>query len=141
MTTLARPPPDAELLARMRIETNAQILWLGDDWILHSRAIPGAEMQLADAQEMIHKLIAASGGIRRPGCIDLTGLKSISRDARNYYAGPEPAVVECAVALVVRSPMARAIGNFFLGLNATTVPARLFTSEPPALEWLRQYVP
>ncbi len=126
---------------QIRIETNTQLFWLGDDGILRSSMKPGAVLQLADAQEMIRKLIAASDGIRRPACVDLAGLKSISRDARNYFAGPDTAVVESAVALVVRSPMAKAMGNFFLGLNASVVPTRLFTSEPAALEWLRQYLP
>ncbi|MDB5221287.1 MAG: hypothetical protein JWO86_9214 [Myxococcaceae bacterium] len=125
----------------LRIETNAQILWLGDDGILRADYKPRAELELADAQEIIRRLTAVSGGIRRPILVDLTGLKSISRDARNHFAGPETAAVQCAVALLVRSPMAKAIGNFFLGLNMSLVPTRLVTSKLPALEWLRQYVP
>ncbi len=141
MTADGERSPEGELHTVMRIETSTQIIWLCDDGILRSTSVPKAEMQLADAVEMIRAVAAAIGGIRRPICVDLTGLKSITREARNYFAGPETAAVECAAALVVRSPMARAMGNFFLGLNAPIIPTRLFTSDGPAIEWLRQYVP
>jgi len=35
------------------------------------------------------------------------------------------------------SPLSRAVGNIFLGVNRPLVPCRLFTSEPQALAWLR----
>jgi hypothetical protein len=36
--------------------------------------------------------------------------------------------------------VARAIGNFFMGLNKPLIPTRLFTSEAEALGWLREFV-
>jgi hypothetical protein len=45
------------------------------------------------------------------------------------------------VALLVGSPMSRAIGNFFIGLNKPLIPTRLFVSEPEALAWLRGFLP
>jgi hypothetical protein len=44
-----------------------------------------------------------------------------------------------ATALIISSPLSRAIGNFFLGLNRTSMPTRLFTSEADALAWLSEY--
>jgi hypothetical protein len=64
----------------------------------------------------------------------------MSRDCRKYFAGPETARVEASVALLVMSPLTRAIGNFFMGLNKTLVPTRLFTSEDDALIWLREFL-
>ena len=40
----------------------------------------------------------------------------------------------------LRSPLTRAIGNFFLGLNKPLMPTRLFTSEEEALAWLKTFV-
>jgi hypothetical protein len=125
----------------MRFETKAQVVWLDESGILRAQSKPQAELDLGDAQEIIRLIGAASSGIRRPMLADLTGLKSMSREARTYFAGPETAKVESAAALLVSSPMARAIGNFFMGLNKGLIPARLFTSESLALEWLRQYLP
>ena len=42
---------------------------------------------------------------------------------------------------LIRSPLARAIGNFFRGLNKPLFPTRLFTSEPEAMAWLRSFLP
>jgi hypothetical protein len=70
----------------------------------------------------------------------MQGIKSITREARAYYAGPDTAKVSTACALVVKSPMAKAVGNFFMGLNQSMVPTRLFNSEAQALEWLQQYI-
>jgi hypothetical protein len=120
------------------IETKAQIISLGADGILRAVCKHNAELHLTDAEDAIRQLAAFSNGIRYPVLVDLTGLKSISREARAYFSGPETAKVESAAALVVRSPMAKAIGNFFMGLNKGTIPACLFTSESTALEWLRR---
>jgi hypothetical protein len=69
----------------------------------------------------------------------MSRVKSIAREARDYDAR-EAARVAPAVALIVGSPLSRMIGNFFLGLNRTAVPIRLFTSEPAARSWLRRYL-
>jgi hypothetical protein len=81
------------------------------------------------------------GRVRRPTLVDVTALRSISRDARRFFAGPEPVEVVSASAMVVASPLAKAIGNFFIGLNKTSSPTRLFASEGDALEWLRGFLP
>jgi hypothetical protein len=49
--------------------------------------------------------------------------------------------VVARAALVIRSPMAKAIGNFFMGLDKTLIPTRLFTSEEEATQWARQFLP
>ncbi len=32
------------------------------------------------------------------------------------------------------------IGNFFIGFNKSPMPTKLFTSEPEALEWLKEFL-
>ena len=80
-------------------------------------------------------------GRRRPVLVDMTDVRSMNRDARMYYAGPETAAVECAAALLVGSPLTSVIGNFFLGLNKPLIPTRLFTREEEALTWLGSFLP
>jgi hypothetical protein len=123
-----------------RFETKAQIVWLGDGGIIRATSKPRTDLTLEDAQEFIREIGLRSPGKRHPILVNLVGLKSMSRDARTYFAGAETAKVELAAALLVDSPMARAIGNFFMGLNKSLVPSKLFTSEALALEWLAQYV-
>ena len=123
------------------VETRVQLIRLGADGILRAKSKPNAEITLDDAKEAISEIAMICGGIARPILVNLAGTKSLSRDARNYFAGPETAKTESAAALLVTSPITRAIGNFFIGLNKSTVPSRLFTSEQEALDWLQQFLP
>ena len=69
--------------------------------------------------------------------MDITEIDGMTREARQYFAGPETAKVESAAALLIKSPLTRAIGNFFLGFNKPLFPTRLFTSTEEALLWLK----
>jgi hypothetical protein len=123
------------------VDSPSQLIWLDAEGILHADGKPQSVITLEEAETVVRHIRAAANGIRRPILVDLTGLKSISREARAYFAGPETAEVESAAALIVTSPMSKAIGNFFMGLNKGLMPTRLFTSPVLALEWLRQYLP
>ncbi|HEY6177021.1 MAG TPA: hypothetical protein VIX73_21340 [Kofleriaceae bacterium] len=114
---------------------------MGDDGIVRMTMQPGVyDLELTDAREVIQAVNSLSGGVRRPVLVDLREVRSMSRDCRKYFAGPETAAAEAAAALLVVSPIARAIGNFFMGLNKPLLPTRLFTSEADALTWLRGFV-
>jgi hypothetical protein len=122
-------------------DVRSQSISLGDDGILRTKMRPGVfELELTDAQEVIQAVGVLCGGVRRPALVDLRELRAMSRECRKYFAGPQTAEVESAVALLVVSPLTRAIGNFFMGINKTVVPTRLFTSESEALVWLRGFV-
>jgi hypothetical protein len=121
-------------------ELRNQHLWFDDDGLCRIRVNPGADLALSDAQEAVALMTSLANGARYPTFVDVGQMRSISRDCRRYYAGPETAAVESAVALLVRSPLARAMGNFFMGVNRTLYPTRLFTSEDEALAWLRGFL-
>jgi hypothetical protein len=122
-------------------DVRSQSIWLGDDGIVRTKMKPDVfDLELEDAQEVIQAVASVVGDAARPVLVDLRELRSMSRDCRKYFAGPETAKVEAAAALLVVSPVARAIGNFFMGLNKPLIPTRLFTSEADALVWLKRFV-
>lgn len=124
-----------------RCDVRAQIISLDDDGIIRTRMQPGVfDLELADAQDVIRAVTTVSGGVRRPVLVDLRELRSMTRECRKYFAGPETAAAEAAAALLVVSPVGRAVGNFFMGLNKPLVPTRLFTSEPEAMVWLSGFM-
>lgn len=121
-------------------ELRNQQLWIDDDGLCRIKVNPGASLELGDAQEAVALMTSLANGARYPTFVDVGQMRSISRDCRRYYAGPETAAVESACALLVRSPLGRAMGNFFMGVNKTLYPTRLFTSEEEALAWLRGFL-
>jgi hypothetical protein len=129
-----------EAAVTFRYETRAHVVWMDEEGIVRTLTKPQAEVTLEDAELFVRRASDWYQGRRHPVLIDLQGIRSISREARAYYAGPETARVSSACALLVKSPMARVVGNFFMGLNQSIVPTRLFTSEAAAVEWLRQYL-
>ena len=73
-----------------------------------------------------------------PTLVIFDRVKGSSKGARDFFAkNPENQAVSSRVALVVNSPIARVVANFFIGLNKTDFPTRLFNDRGAALDWLR----
>jgi hypothetical protein len=66
----------------------------------------------------------------------MRGVRSQSRAARDYFAGPEAEKATLAVALLIGSPVSRVLANFFLRLRPQRIPTALFTDEAAAIAWL-----
>lgn len=125
----------------VQVEVRTQTIWLDSDGIVRAKLKPQVEVDLADAREAVHAISQLCEGKRCPVLIDMTEIQAMDRNARVYFAGPETARVESAAAILVRSPLTRAIGNFFMGLNKPLFPTRLFTTEEEALSWLKSLAP
>src|SRR6185503_17226828 len=100
-----------------KMELRTGQVWLDGEGIVHAVVHAHAELGLEDAREWVRLTGLAGAGQRRPVLVDFGRMKTMSREARLHFAGPECSSVELAAALVVASPIAKAIGNFFLGLN------------------------
>ena len=94
------------------------------------------ETSLEDARRSVADALAVTGGQKARMLIDLRGVKFQSKQARDYFAGPEGGQVTAAVALWVSSPVSRLIGNFLIRRQTQAVPTRLFTDEAAAITWL-----
>jgi len=76
-------------------------------------------------------------GRKRPLLITVTGVLDINDGARAVSAAAETV---SALALLGESPVDRVIGHFLLRVTPKTIPARFFTSEAAAREWLAGYL-
>ncbi|MFZ2103567.1 MAG: hypothetical protein WAU86_23690 [Oricola sp.] len=115
-------------------------VWVGEDGICRIIHSPGAEVTLEDAQETMAVYKAMSGGKRLPLFIDTKTMRSLSRDARHFYASEEAAECASAAAIIIGSPVSTVLGNFYLGLSNPRLPTCLFSSEDEAMEWLKGFV-
>jgi hypothetical protein len=107
--------------------------------ILVCRFAKGLQMDLEVAKACVKLRIDFSGERNYPLLVDMRELTSSTRDAREYMASEGSRLVT-AGALVVSSPLTRAIGNIFLMLNRPPVPTRLFNSEASAEAWLKEFI-
>ena len=103
---------------------------------VHATMKDGCEMELADAVENVAAMFQVSGYRRTRLLVDMRGVRSQSRDARRYFAGPEAERVASAVALLIGSPVSRVLANFFLRIMPLRVPTALFTDQTAAVSWL-----
>jgi hypothetical protein len=122
------------------LEMRTLTIWLEGDGIVRLKLKPNVQITLQDVQASVRAVSELCGGKRSPALVDMRGLMSMDREARVFLAGEETAKVESAAALIIESPLTRAIGNFFMGLNKPLIPTRLFTSEAEALAWLKGFL-
>lgn len=118
--------------------TRTGILRVRDDGILHASVLPGSVVTLDDARASFASIPPRPDGGKQLLLVDFRHMKGMTREARAFYASDEPARTLAATAILVASPLSRVLGTFFLGLNRTSMPTRLFTSEQEAISWLKE---
>ncbi len=122
------------------IETKIAKVWLGEDGIIRVVTLPDVEVTLENITEINRNIKKLIMGKKVPVFTDIRGVKSITREARLFASGEDSAQVSSAAALLIGSPVSKVIGNFFLGINKPPYPAKLFSSEKKALQWLKGFV-
>jgi hypothetical protein len=127
--------------ARGVIETRTERLWMHPQGYVIAEVRPGLVADLDDAIANVAAVGRLADGLPRPLLLDMRPhATSATRECREYYAGAEAQEVNLAVAMLVRSNISRVIGNFFLGLNRTRFPFRMFSELDEAVAWLRSFI-
>lgn len=114
--------------------------WMDKDGIARTKVKPHIDITLNHALENTEAVSALNIDKKFPILIDARGIKSMSREAREHFSGNGREVSTIAFGIIIKSPLSRVIGNFFLGVNKPSVPTRLFDNEQDAVDWLKQYV-
>ena len=129
-------------MKELKVETSTQKLY----WDSENEIVWGelhADLTTEDlARENIDAQESIRDGMNREKTrvvIDMTEVTEISKEARDYFANERTASIQRATALLVRSPVSRVIGNFFMGLNRPISPTRLFTDPQKAIQWLHTF--
>ncbi|MES2394622.1 MAG: STAS/SEC14 domain-containing protein [Bacteroidota bacterium] len=123
------------------IELRAFTSWLGNDGICYTVVKPNVIVDLQDAIENSFSVKEISGDTIYPILVNLKEIKSISKEARDHFSMKNRTPGVTAIAMLVRSPVSRIIGNFFIGMYRSAVPTKLFTDESEAVSWLKQFAP
>lgn len=119
------------------LETKYVKLWI-EDGILFCRFTENLNVDLDIVKSSVESRINFSKGISYPLLIDMKGVRSFTKEAREY-AGKEGIKLVKAGALVVDSALTKMLVNLFLLINKPNVPTKLFTDENEAKEWLQHF--
>lgn len=122
------------------IRTRTASIRLRSDGIVYNELFPNAEVTLDDAIANVKVGATLCGTKKLPVLVKFGSVKSLSRDARQYFGGAETAKCTSAIALLISSSIGKVIGNFMIGFNKTLYPTRLFTSEDEAIAWLKGFL-
>jgi hypothetical protein len=113
-------------------------MWLRTDGIVQLVWRTAVVMNLDDAIAATSAMTTLTGGRRSPLLVDIHDAGSMDRPARSEFAHRGDLVM--AVALVVATPLSRAMGNFFIAISKPVAPTRLFDDESTAIVWLKEFV-
>ncbi len=91
------------------------------------------------AQKIVLQRKAFTRGQKMAAIIFGQGVKSIDKAAREFLASSKGTEGVSATAIIVNSPFSKLLGNFFLMVNKTTIPVKLFSKISSAEKWLQQF--
>lgn len=114
-------------------------VWLGEDGIGRLIYHQDVEITIMEAKMIGEAIINVGNGSIRPSYADARGLKSMTREARGYFASGELTKWTSAVA-TRDSLISKVIVQFYMKLNKPPYPIKYFTSEVKAIEWLKEFV-
>jgi hypothetical protein len=132
----------------MEIPKNVQVhemassyCWISNEGILFSSPKPGKPPELN--KEEIDVEMKRFTEIIGPGKICMVSeanpqSRPPTKAERDMAAELINPIVE-AMAIITTSPVSRMIANLFFGLKPPPYPAKMFSNEHDAVEWIRQY--
>ena len=100
----------------------------------------GIHISLETARSIVATRKLFTGNLPMPSLIKSQGVISMDKAAREYLASPEATEGLTASAILVHSAFSSFLGNFFLSVNKTSMPVKLFTDEAKAERWLRRFI-
>jgi hypothetical protein len=89
--------------------------------------------ELVDGEDLLYGFDKLGIAGATPVIADICKLRSVTISLRRLMASERAAQKISSLALIVRSPVSRAIGNFFIRFNRPPFPARLCDDEASAV--------
>jgi hypothetical protein len=71
--------------------------------------------------------------------VDMTNVKTVTKEARDYYGSPYASQLLKATAVLTESVLTKTITTFFLNFNKPQLPFKMFTNKSKAFAWLKEF--
>jgi hypothetical protein len=112
-----------------------------EEGILYASFTPGIIIDLSAARKILSDRIEMTGNEAFPSLVDSTGVKSFTKEARDYLSSSEGRVGVKATAILISGYLSSTIANFFLKVTVRkpVIPTRIFSDKVKALAWLQQF--
>lgn len=111
------------------------------DGILYGPYPDGIELDLKNVEQMVADRLNFLNGKKVPALVDTTGIKRVSKEARDFMASNQGSEGIVAAAILSKSIFSTFISNFFIKISLikAPLPIKLFSTEDEALDWLKQF--
>ena len=119
------------------IQNRVEKIWLREDGIVQIFVKPRAVYTLAEAKQTLAGIDQVSNEKLRPVLVDFRNIKTMERAARQELAACKGVT---SAALWIDSVLSQMIGNALIAFSKPTLPAKIFTSETAAIEWLKEFL-
>jgi hypothetical protein len=110
------------------------------DGILVGHYRQKVHIDLARARDIVRSRLAFAKGKTYPTMIIGHGIISMDKPAREYLSSAAATKGLSATAIVVNSEFHRIVGNFFISVNRTAMPVRIFKDTVRAEKWLQKFI-
>jgi hypothetical protein len=120
---------------------NEYIAYSFENEILYAKFLNNVAIDLGAAKKIFHYRMDFTGGRSFPILVDSTGIKSTTKEARDFLSSDEARAGVKATAILISGYLSSAIANFFLNVTVKKplVPTRIFSDRQKAINWLKQY--
>lgn len=110
-----------------------------EDGILFGQFAPQLVIDLDTARETINARKKFAGSGVYPFLVEVSDVKSVTKEARDYFASADGTSNVIAAAIMTNSVLGKMMCNFFLNCSKPLVPTKLFTSREEAIKWLGKF--
>jgi hypothetical protein len=114
------------------------VLWL-DKEILHAR-FKSPEVTLDIARHTLAERMKFTEQKNYPLLVDITHVKSVTKEARELFAHKDNTRGLSASALLTSSYLSKIIGNLFLKFNKPLIPTKIVNSKEEGVKFLSSFV-
>ncbi|MBI3510630.1 MAG: hypothetical protein HY064_08195 [Bacteroidetes bacterium] len=114
-------------------------MWFEDDGIFCSVFNKGAVLTKDSLHNSFRQIAELSNGKKICWLGEVTNVGGADKETRELASEETPKLVK-ALAIITNSPISSMLANLYLGLKKPPFPAKLFTDENKARQWLRQYL-
>lgn len=108
--------------------------WI-EDGIVYFVYAKGTMLDFELARKIVSDLNKFLNGTIYPSLIDINGIVSANKPARDYIAEVSK-ILFSKVAFISSNTLSNIIGNFFLEVNKPEIPVKLFRDKQKALAYL-----